>query len=439
MCLLLTHSVTGNSFSEILAVRFSMKNVLLLTLFLVLWTGIHQLSGLYVDFRHAVKSSIMLRVVSATALGSTFFLLFPLFSRSNNTPVFTSLLIFFAVALTGSLIARWALWSILPRFNALNAKPVRALILGSGSLAQHLHQSLDSQYIVLGFIDSPGVHPIPDSIKQSLSGSLEQLEQILMSTAIDEVLIALPLRSCYDHIQEAVKTCERAGVPFSCHFGPLHHQLGLSQVQEGALQPLQESSLGKRITDIIGASMALLLLPPLFLVIAMAIKVNSRGAVFFSQERYGLNKRKFRLYKFRTMVPDAEARQVTLESQNEAQGPVFKIKNDPRVTSLGRFLRKTSLDELPQLFNVLKGEMSLVGPRPLPLRDVARFNDSWLMRRFSVKPGLTCLWQVRGRSNANFAQWIAYDLEYIDNWSPLLDLKILMMTIPAVVRGSGAI
>jgi lipopolysaccharide/colanic/teichoic acid biosynthesis glycosyltransferase len=139
------------------------------------------------------------------------------------------------------------------------------------------------------------------------------------------------------------------------------------------------------------------------------------------------------------MVPDAEAQQVTLESQNEAQGPVFKIKNDPRVTSLGRFLRKTSLDELPQLVNVLKGEMSLVGPRPLPLRDIARFNDSWLMRRFSVKPGLTCLWQVRGRSNANFAQWIAYDLEYIDNWSPLLDLKILMMTIPAVVRGSGAI
>jgi lipopolysaccharide/colanic/teichoic acid biosynthesis glycosyltransferase len=144
------------------------------------------------------------------------------------------------------------------------------------------------------------------------------------------------------------------------------------------------------------------------------------------------------MLKFRTMVPDAELLQSELEALNEAQGPVFKIKNDPRITFIGHFLRRASLDELPQLFNVIKGDMSLVGPRPLPLRDVERFEESWLKRRFSVKPGLTCLWQVSGRSNTNFDQWIAQDLTYIDHWTFGMDLKILAMTIPAVLRGRGA-
>ena len=141
------------------------------------------------------------------------------------------------------------------------------------------------------------------------------------------------------------------------------------------------------------------------------------GRVLFAQERYGLRKRRFRMYKFRTMVAGAEALQAGLESQNEARGPAFKIRNDPRVTRIGRFLRRTSLDEFPQFLNVLSGEMSLVGPRPLPLRDVSRFDDASLMRRFSVKPGLTCLWQINGRSDTDFERWIELDLQYIDNWS----------------------
>jgi lipopolysaccharide/colanic/teichoic acid biosynthesis glycosyltransferase len=144
------------------------------------------------------------------------------------------------------------------------------------------------------------------------------------------------------------------------------------------------------------------------------------------------------MYKFRTMVPDAERLQAELESRNEAQGPVFKIRNDPRITAIGRLLRRTSLDELPQFLNVLRGEMSLVGPRPLPKRDVSRFDDASLMRRFSVKPGLTCLWQVNGRSDATFDRWIALDLKYIDEWSLFLDLKIMAKTIPTVLAGKGA-
>jgi lipopolysaccharide/colanic/teichoic acid biosynthesis glycosyltransferase len=145
------------------------------------------------------------------------------------------------------------------------------------------------------------------------------------------------------------------------------------------------------------------------------------------------------MIKFRSMVPNAELLQCELEAMNEAQGPVFKIKNDPRITPIGRVLRKTSLDELPQLLNVLRGDMSLVGPRPLPLRDVKRFEESSLKRRFSVKPGITCLWQINGRSDlTSFDQWIEQDLEYIDHWSFSLDLKILAKTIPAVLKGTGA-
>jgi lipopolysaccharide/colanic/teichoic acid biosynthesis glycosyltransferase len=156
------------------------------------------------------------------------------------------------------------------------------------------------------------------------------------------------------------------------------------------------------------------------------------------QERVGLNKRRFRIYKFRTMVPNAEKLMAKLEDRNEVSGPVFKIKNDPRITPIGRVLRRTSIDELPQLFNVLKGDRSLVGPRPLPVRDYEGFNEDWQRRRFSVKPGITCLWQVSGRSGISFDQWMLLDMQYMDEWSLWLDFKILAKTVPAVLKGSGA-
>jgi exopolysaccharide biosynthesis polyprenyl glycosylphosphotransferase len=194
----------------------------------------------------------------------------------------------------------------------------------------------------------------------------------------------------------------------------------------------------KRALDIAGALFGIILLAPLFLIVAVCIKATSKGPVVFRQERYGLNKRTFYIYKFRSMIVDAEASQAKYEHLNQNSGPVFKIFADPRVTKVGAFLRKTSIDELPQLFNVLKGEMSLVGPRPLNLRDVGKFSEAWLMRRFSVKPGLTCIWQVSGRSDISFDRWIKLDLHYIDHWSLLLDMKILAMTFPAVLKGRGA-
>jgi len=167
--------------------------------------------------------------------------------------------------------------------------------------------------------------------------------------------------------------------------------------------------------------------------------VTSRGRILFTQKRLGLNKKRFRVLKFRTMIQGAEEQQVELEKLNEATGPVFKIINDPRITPVGKYLRKTSIDELPQLINVIKGEMSLVGPRPLPVRDFEGFSEDWHRRRFSVRPGITGLWQINGRSAVPFEQWMELDLKYIDEWSLMLDLKVMLKTVPAVLRGSGAI
>lgn len=450
LCLMVVYAGPhATSFSTILSERLSVKNFLLFTLFLVIWTGIHQLSGLYRNPLHASWRSLVLRAASASALGSIFFLLFPLFSHEHEMPLLIPTLIFFCIACSGSLLARSALWPVLSSYAAAQQRrPLRTLIIGSGPIAARLFHSLHSgsRKSVVGFVDDPGPHTLAETSGDCLLGRFDQLDRVLMSNAIDEVLVALPLRSCYDQMQMSIRVCERAGVPVSYHFQPFSHSLGFARMEERALQHyiswrpsrVEQSSFAKRTIDTILASAALLCLAPLFAAIAIAIKLTSPGPVFFSQERYGLNKQRFQMLKFRTMVPDAEARQKALESQNEAQGPVFKMKNDPRVTPIGRFLRKTSLDELPQFANVLKGEMSLVGPRPLPLRDVARFSDGCLMRRFSVKPGLTCLWQIKGRSGTTFDQWIAYDLEYIDTWTPMLDAKILLMTIPAVLRGSGA-
>jgi len=202
--------------------------------------------------------------------------------------------------------------------------------------------------------------------------------------------------------------------------------------------PSNETQLAfKRLLDI-GVSLSLLgIAAPVITLVALMIKITSPGSVFFKQKRLGLNGRKFTLYKFRTMIEDAHERRGEVEHLNEMTGPVFKSKSDPRVTPVGRILRRFSLDELPQLWNVLKGDMSLVGPRP-PIPEEVESYHRWHRRRLSMKPGLTCLWQISGRNNIDFDHWMQLDLQYIDNWSPSLDFKILLRTIPAVLSGRGA-
>lgn len=196
--------------------------------------------------------------------------------------------------------------------------------------------------------------------------------------------------------------------------------------------------MAKRAIDITLGSVLIIAISPLMAIAAIAIKLSSPGSVFFTQDRVGYNKRIFNLFKFRTMMVGAEKLQGDLEEQNEMDGPVFKIKDDPRIFKVGRWLRKWSIDELPQLFNVIKGDMSLVGPRPLPVRDYNGFDKDWQRRRFSVLPGITCTWQINGRNDISFEDWMKMDMEYIDNWKLSRDLKILFKTIPAVIKGKGA-
>jgi exopolysaccharide biosynthesis polyprenyl glycosylphosphotransferase len=297
----------------------------------------------------------------------------------------------------------------------------------------------------VGFIDS-NVQPQDAPQAQSVLAPLDGLAGVLMNTAIDEVVIGLPLKSHYAEIERAIEMCETFGVPVSLPADPVEvRRAAYLPRRSGAIlavtlgaSPHGVALIAKRGIDLIGALVALVVFSPIFLVAAIAIRLTSRGPILFSQERYGYNRRRFRMYKFRSMVVNAEAILPSLEHLNQAPGPLFKIRNDPRLTPIGKFLRRTSIDELPQLFNVLRGEMSLVGPRPMSIRDVHRFTEAGLMRRFSVQPGMTGRWQVLGRSNLNYSSWATIDLEYVDQWSLLGDLKILVDTIPAVISGNGA-
>ena len=322
----------------------------------------------------------------------------------------------------------------------------KVLVVGTGRRARQIADEIASHpkwhYELLGFIDND-----PQTESDKVLGGIERLDSILMQAPVDEVIIALPVKSRYDDIQAAIAACERSGVQSSYSTDLFETTITKRRSTEESQYPSVVLHMVhndrrlhfKRALDVVGAAIGLVVLAPLLVLVAIAVKWSSKGPVFFTQQRYGLNKRTFAMYKFRSMVVDAEAQQGKLEHLNEAGGPVFKMRKDPRVTRIGSILRRTSMDELPQLLNVLRGDMSLVGPRPLPLRDVSRFSEAWLMRRFSVRPGLTGLWQVSGRSDVTFANWILLDLEYIDAWSLHLDLRILMRTFSAVVKKEGAV
>ncbi len=264
---------------------------------------------------------------------------------------------------------------------------------------------------------------------------------------IDEVAIYLPLRSFYEYASQVAALCEQHGIMMRFASDIFNLKIARSRAADLDGDPHITAYSGsldgwpilmKRALDMVVSFSLLVLLAPLFAIVALVIKIESEGPAFFRQERIGINKRRFLIYKFRTMVPNADKMLAELEKLNEVSGPVFKIKNDPRRTRIGGFLRRTSIDELPQLLNVLKGDMSLVGPRPLPVRDYEGFNEDWQRRRFSIRPGITCLWQVNGRSSISFEKWMQLDLQYMDEWSFWLDLKILARTVPAVLKGSGA-
>jgi exopolysaccharide biosynthesis polyprenyl glycosylphosphotransferase len=390
-------------------------------------------------------------VLKATTLG-TFVILFAraLIRIDLVTPEF--LVVFFAAAFGITSGGRLLMRSVL-RNARLRGRNLRdMLIVGTNPRAvQFACKMRDNQFLgyrVIGFVDQQwaGLGEFSQS-GFNLACDFDGLLTYLRSSVVDEVVVALPMRSLHSRASEVAAICEEQGILVRFISNLFDGKISRPQVEvmEGDSLISHHTVrlegwpvVAKRAVDIlVSATMSLLLLPVLVLT-AILIKLTSPGPVFFVQKRLGLNKRHFGIYKFRTMVIDAEKRMKEIEHLNEVSGPVFKIKNDPRITPIGKFLRKTSIDELPQLFNVLKGDMSLVGPRPLPLRDYEGFSEDWQRRRFSVRPGVTCLWQIGGRSSISFEQWMELDLQYIDKWSLLLDFKILLKTIPAVLKGSGA-
>jgi exopolysaccharide biosynthesis polyprenyl glycosylphosphotransferase len=276
-------------------------------------------------------------------------------------------------------------------------------------------------------------------------GTVSQLGQILDDNVIDEVIFAVP-RERLAHIESAFRLCQEQGAGArvcldlfdvaGAHVA-LGEMDGLPMLSFNRAPTDEVALLFKRAFDVMSSAVALLAFSPVLLATAVAIKLESPGPVFFRQTRVGKNGRPFKMYKFRSMRVDAEARLESLRAQNEASGPVFKMKNDPRVTGVGRFIRRTSIDELPQFLNVFAGEMSVVGPRP-PVPAEVRQYQRWQRRRLSVKPGITCTWQVSGRSSISFDEWMELDLEYIDNWSLWRDVQICFQTIPAVLTSRGA-
>jgi exopolysaccharide biosynthesis polyprenyl glycosylphosphotransferase len=277
--------------------------------------------------------------------------------------------------------------------------------------------------------------------------TVEQLVQVLHEYSVNGVILSAR-HAYFEQVEQAIRACELEGVEAWLIADFFKTQISRTTFDDFYGQPVMvfrttpeigwQSAL-KRPFDIVVAALVLTLLSPAYLIIALVIKWTSPGPVLFRQLRSGLNGRPFTIYKFRTMTADAEQRKHELASLNEMRGPVFKVTNDPRITPIGRILRRYSIDEFPQFMNVLRGEMSLVGPRPLPVDEVKRFDDFSHRRRLSVKPGLTCLWQVSGRNNVvDFKDWVRLDLEYIDNWSLWLDMKILWRTVPVVLGGVGA-
>ena len=436
---------------DFFSTRVKLSNAILCGLLLFGWHIFFNIRGLYRSHRLRKIGEEIKQVCQATALCAVVLLISAQLSgwKSINLSVIASFWIISIIFCGGMrLVSRRILRFF--RHRGQNLKTM--LIVGGGprgeQFAQLLTQRKDLGYRILGFIDCDSTYSKRRLAGAKWLGTLEDLPKIVAREAIDDVAITLPIKSRYTEIQNVINLLEEQGIAIQLlsDFFPRH--LARCQSVEFEGKPLlfihsaptfSWRTEFKRLFDLIGAIISLVLLTPVFVIVAILIKLDSSGAIFFIQDRMGYNKRRFRMIKFRTMVTDAEAKMEEIEHLNEKDGPIFKIKNDPRITRLGHFLRKSSLDELPQLINVLLGDMSLVGPRPLSIRDALKVEESWQKRRFSVRPGLTCLWQISGRSNLSFEQWMKLDLEYIEHWSLLLDWWILLKTVPAVLTSRGAV
>ena len=434
---------------------------LIIAVLVFIWWALLKFQGSYGPQRYVSFAAEISRIAKTTLLGAVIFLSLAYLIKWQGLP--RTLFLSFVVLSFVLLSAEKFLWhSVLNQLRKKGRNHISVLIVGATEIARRFIDSInrfsDWGLAVVGFlVKSEMGHRgdvrsgVATFLNAPILGSFHDLTRVLHQHSVDEVIFALPTKDLED-IKEMMDICEVEGVKtriisnffsglvFKAEADVIHGIpiITYSPAPRKACPAREWQLLVKRTVDIGLSSIALILLSPLFAVITLAIKLTSPGPIFYRWRVVGLNKRPFTGYKFRTMVVNADEIKEKLLDENEINGPVFKLREDPRVTRVGRFLRKFSLDELPQLWSVFKGDMSLVGPHPPLETELHRF-EGWQRRKLSVKPGITCLWQVNGRSNIrDFDEWVRMDLEYIDKWSLWLDFKILVRTVPAVVSGRGA-
>jgi exopolysaccharide biosynthesis polyprenyl glycosylphosphotransferase len=428
----------------------------LLPLALAIWGGLLLSSGRYRSHRTVPLLDEAWAIVRVCVSGAILFTLALYLSRwderllgDDRISRFWSLLFaaFSCVFLLSEKLGL-RLTSRYVRAHGFNYRTV--LIVGTSDAALRIADSIHGHrfwgYRILGFIRNENAWEESWPPYYPILGEIEDLPRIVESHVVDDVIFAVHRREL-DRLEDLFLSLQEQGIRTRFAMDLFPHTRARVELEELDGVPLLSFAttptnplqlMLKRVLDIALASFLLLIGMPIAGMIALTIKLTSGGgSVLFRQTRCGLNGRSFTLYKFRTMVEGAEERRRELLHLNEMNGPVFKLRSDPRVTRLGRLLRRFSLDELPQLWNVLRGDMSLVGPRPPIPEEVAQYKR-WQRRRLAMKPGLTCLWQISGRNDLDFDRWMQLDLEYIDSWSPLLDLKILLKTVPVVLSGKGA-
>ena len=428
--------------------NYTEKSWMLFLAFPIIWVLVFSIYGLYHNYRiRSFGRMVWLVLISglwATLASGNFVFLMKLQMTSR---------LFFAVyavtAYTLIFTEKWLLFRILDHAHSKGYNRENLLIVGTGQRAMEFIQAVKQHsnwgLNIIGLIDDD--HELYGKVMGGyrVIGKINDIPFIINQIVVDRVIFVVP-RHWLPRLETAILACEEVGITTSIALDFYNLNFARTRQTDFNGYPLLEFETFhaqqwqlfiKRLIDIGVSSLVLFVMSPVLLIIALLIKLTSKGPVLFKQTRSGLKGRKFVLYKFRSMVVDAEAQRKELVEKNEMDGPVFKMRHDPRITKIGRFIRRTSLDEYPQLINVLKGDMSIVGPRP-PLPEEVENYEIWQRRRLSLKPGITCIWQVSGRNKISFEQWMKMDLQYIDNWSLLLDLKIILQTFFVVLTGYGA-
>jgi exopolysaccharide biosynthesis polyprenyl glycosylphosphotransferase len=442
--------ITGERINQFHETRF-LQYIPLIASFVIMLIVIFAIRGLYNLRLTGSWFQQIWTIISSATIGVALLMAYYYFFQYSNPLALNSRLLvlffwLFTILVLG--IGRLLVSSTMGMLYRMGHGETRLLVVGSGRLGklimQHIAANPALGYSIVGFLHDLN-EPLGDFGRFKMLGTIDDIRQVIRSMQVDEVIIALPSHMNQQVIQ-SVKLCEHLGTTFKLIpdlYGVNLSRIDMETIEGIPLLGIKQASLNTfqrlitRLIDITIAGAILLLGSPLWLCLAAAVRLSSRGEVIFKQPRVGLNGAYFFCYKFRSMYKDADQRLAHLLDKNEAKGPLFKMKDDPRITPIGKFLRRTSLDEIPQLLNVLNGDMSLVGPRPAVPREVEQYQE-WQKGRLAIRPGLTGLWQVRGRSDLSFDEGVLMDLYYIENWSLRLYIQILLRTIPAVLFSRGA-